>query len=160
MDPAKPIEEPGFDSMPCGMFPPVPIDDLTLVRLYRREAGDDEVSEAIAQLGADVAIKSMKLRHHAHNVAVNLRPVDLHQRAELLELLYSELGIPEPSPDSPAIETDADRGRYFRAVVLRLLDREVQARLDETAFDEAAEADAEAQLWMEQNPDDPNSWEP
>lgn len=139
--------------IPCGMLPPVPIDDLTLVRLYRREAGEDEVSEAIAEVGADAAIKAMRQRHRAHTVALGLRHVDLHQRAELL---YQELGIPEPSASTPAIETDADRGRYFRAVVLRLLDREVESKLREMGHEEA---DAEARMWLEDDdPNDPNNW--
>ena len=64
----------------------MPIDDLTLVRLYRQESGNDEVSEAIAQLGADRAIRQMRQRHRAHTIALGLTAPELHERAELLEL--------------------------------------------------------------------------
>ena len=130
------------------MHPPVPIDDMTLVRLYRRESGDDEVSQAIAELGADVAIRDMRRKHRAHSVALQLHPRDLHQRAELLELLYQEFDIPEPGANR-AIETDADRGRYFRQVVLRLLEREVEAKVH---------ADEQAAMWVDED-DLPDDWE-
>lgn len=154
--------------LPCGMYPPVPIDDLTLVRLYRSGVGNDEVSAAIAQISADAAITVMRQRHRAHAVAESLEALDLHQRAELLELLFQEFGIPEPG-SSIGIETDADRGRYFRAVVLRLLEREVEARLNrETDLDADAECTGQDEFYEDQpwpdidevNPENPHDWLP
>lgn len=144
----------GVDSVPCGLLPPVPVDDLALVRFYRRENDDDAVSQAIAEMGSDVVIRQMRQRHRAHTVALGLSPQDLHQRAELLELLLQEFNIPEVG-SNPAVETDADRCRYFRAVALRLLEREVTAKLAEVEPYDQTRDGVDA---VEQNLDNPNDW--
>lgn len=108
-------------SSSCDHFPSEPLDDLALVAHFRKVVGDDVVNEQFAARGTDREIAAMQRAHRAHLRALELTPTEMHRRAEMLESLMDELGVPALG-SSPDTATDSDRVALFASAVLRMTD--------------------------------------
>lgn len=125
----------------CEGLPSHRLGDLDLLQLNRERFGDEIIDEQIALLGTDRVIESMQRAHQAHLIASELSPRELHQRAEVMESLMLEFGVPAlgASSDTP---TDLHRVQMFVRVVKGLADELVQYQMREEAMEYPSVKDA------------------
>lgn len=117
----------------CHGFPDRPVSDLDLLAFFRERAGREVVDEQIAVLGSDRVFAQMQRAHQSHLTALALTPEELHQRAELIESLMLELGVPTLGATDDT-RTDVDRVQMLIHVVRGLADRVAEQMLRDEAM--------------------------
>lgn len=116
------------DLYDCGGLPNGPVSDLELVAHFRRVAGDAIVDHQIASLGSDPVLASMRTAHRAHLAALALTPAQLHRRAELLEQMMDEFGVPSVGAD-PETPDETARVQMFSRMLTELTHRAAEASM-------------------------------
>lgn len=128
---------PGYD---CKHLPDRRMSDLDLLAFFRFQVGNDVVNEQIAVMGVDQVMMSMQRAHQAHLTAQALTEKQLHQRAEMLESLMLEFGVPEIGDDFDTA-SDVDRVQMFIRVVKGFADiaAETALRNEAAHFDDPSD---------------------
>lgn len=129
-------DSPGQAAAPdydCAGLPEHQLPDFDLLAFYRQRFGDEIVNEQIATLGTDRVIETMQRAHRSHLVARDLSEKELHQRAELVESLMLEFGVPALG-EAPDTQTDLERMQMFVRVVKGLADTVAEFRSREEAM--------------------------
>lgn len=119
-------------SYDCEGLPMQRLSGLDLLAFYRERFGNEVVNEQIATMGVDRVIESMQRAHESHLVAQSLSDKELHQRAEMVESLMLEFGIP-PRGSAPDVSSDLARMQMFVAVVHGLADMAAEQKMREEA---------------------------
>jgi hypothetical protein len=120
-------------SYQCADLPAEQMSNVDIVAFYRDRVGSDVVNEQIAVMGADRVIESMQRAHRSHLLASVLTEAELHQRAEMMESLMLEFGVPERGQD-PEVLTDLDRVQMFIRVVKGIADVAAEAQMRDEAL--------------------------